>query len=284
MTSGLLIVDENAAREFCRTFLLPYPSHPRLLQCVARKKYAKDDTQQQWQGPGLILLERSIIYFDKGQASEDAFIRALRKIQVLADAGLYTNPRNPAQVLPSAWMVVYITAYPLDEDDAADALVTKVLTTRQAERRAQAKQDGNTPATRTGLTHLLSKVETLLHQHPSRQHRWLKLDVDTKDPSLLVQLYTALGPDVDIVRAVETRGGYHVVLVKGPCCRDLYAMAKRVNTGVPQSDQWITIENNDGPLLAIPGTSQGGFTVVDATKQWRLAEQGRRNDEDLSVR
>lgn len=266
MSNGRLLVDEDAARHFCREFLLPYPQCPRLLQCVARKKYAKDDPQQEWHGPGLILLERTILYFDQGQASEDAFVRALRKIQVLADAGLYTNPRCPEQVIPASWMVVYITAYPLDEDDAADALVNKVLTARQTQRRAQANGKDYTSA---GLAHLVSKVETLLHQHPSRAQRWLKLDIDTKEAALLEQLYSALGQHARLVRVVQTRGGFHVVLEKGPCCQTLYALAKRVNAGVPQPEQWLTIENNDGPMLAIPGTSQGGFSVQDVTEEWR---------------
>lgn len=271
MSNGLLLIDIDPARNFCRNFLLPFPGNPRLLQLVARKKYAKDNKDAEWQGPGLIILERTILYFDKGQASEDAFVQALRKIQVLADAGWYTNPRQRQQVIPAAWMVVYITAYPLDEDDAADALVTKVLKMRQTQRRAVANGKTVEPA----LTHLVSKVETLLRQHPSCSQRWLKLDVDTKDTTLLEQLYTALGPDAVLVRVVETRGGFHVILEKGPCCRALYATAKRVNSGVPQQEQWLTIENNDGPLLAIPGTSQGGFIVKDVTEEWheRLSQK-----------
>ena len=203
--------------------------------------------------------------FDHDQASEDNFIRELRKIQVLADAGLYTNPRQPCQIIPSDWMVVYVTAFPLDEEDAADALVTKVLAVRQDQRRAQVNNKQY-----EGMTKLVSKVHTLLHQHPSRQHKWLKLDVDTKDPRHLVELYKAL-QGATIVQAVETRGGYHVILERGSWCRDLYAMASRVNKGVALQDQWITIENNPGPMVAVPGTSQGGFTVLDVTEDWRQA-------------
>ena len=111
-----------------------YSKCPRLLQCVARNKYAKDDPGADWQGPGLVILDRTVLYFDQGQVSEDAFIRALRKIEVLANAGgIYTtNPRDsgsskPEHSIPLAWMVVYITACPLDEDEAADAFVSKVF-------------------------------------------------------------------------------------------------------------------------------------------------------------
>eukprot|EP00977_Amphora_coffeiformis_P004160 scaffold846_cov168-Amphora_coffeaeformis.AAC.17 len=262
-----LLPDEAATRDFCRNFLLPHPNCPRLLQCVARKKYAKDDPDADWQGPDCAILERTVLYFDRGQASEDAFIRELRKMEILANAGgiYFTNPRDvkPAQSIPLAWTVVYITAYPLDEDEAADAFVSKLLSTRQDQRRAHAK--GNH---QQGMAHILSKVQTLLHQHPSKSIRWLKLDVDTKDPKRLTQLQDAL-QGATIVMAVETRGGYHVVLEKGPYCQGVYALEKCVNKGVAHKDQWLTIENNSGPMLAIPGTNQGGFTVKPATDVWR---------------
>lgn len=266
--SHTLLIDEDVARGFCRNFLLSYPKCPRLLQCVARKKYAKDDPDaEEWHGPGLILLERTILYFDQGQESEDAFIRELRKIEVLAEAGFYRNPRKPEQTIPLAWMVVYLTAYPLDEDEAADAFVSKVLSTRQEQRRAHAKEDQH-----QGMTHILSKVRKLLHQHPCKVCRWLKLDVDTKDPELVEQLQNTL-KGAAILQAVETRGGYHVIMEKGPCCKGLYALERKCNQGVAQEDQWLTIENSSGPLLAIPGTNQGGFTVQSVSDVWRQAVQ-----------
>lgn len=98
----------------------------------------------------------------------------------------------------------------------------------------------------------------------------LKLDVDTKDPTLIKQLQKSINSAV-IVMAAETRGGYHVVVEKGPWCRSLYDFARAVNDGVPKEDQWITIENNRGPMYAIPGTSQGGFEVKIRTEMWQQA-------------
>mmetsp|Transcript_690 Transcript_690/g.395 ORF Transcript_690/g.395 Transcript_690/m.395 type:complete len:145 (-) Transcript_690:56-490(-) len=118
------------------------------------------------------------------------------------------------------------------------------------------------------MSNIMSKMQTLLHQHPYKEHRWLKLDVDTKDPELIQQLQETLKGG-NIVVAVESRGGYHVVLEKGPFCRSLYKFATAVNEGVPKEDQWITIENNEGPMLAIPGTNQGGFVVQCAIEMWK---------------
>ena len=73
-----LLVDEEAARHFCRTFLLPY-ARPRILQCVARKKYANGEMNM-----GTLILERTVLRFDKGQESEDKFIRELRKFEILS--------------------------------------------------------------------------------------------------------------------------------------------------------------------------------------------------------
>ena len=78
--------------------------------------------------------------------------------------------------------------------------------------------------------------------------------------------------------AVETRGGFHIILEKGPWCQALYALEKRVNNGIAHEDQWLTIENNSGPMLAIPGTNQGGFTVQAATDAWRKGVQSQQSE------
>ncbi len=263
-TKRSLLVDEEAARRFCRCYLLPY-RRPRILQCVARKKYSEGSMKM-----GNVIFERVVLRFDREQESEDTFIRELAKMDVLADAGFYVEPSKDTQLAPTTikpkWMVPYITAFCLDEDDAADAFVTNVMERRRDQRKALEKQkpaDAVLP-----ISNIMSKMQTLLHQHPYEEHRWLKLDIDTKDPELIQQLQETLKGG-NIVVAVESRGGYHVVLEKGPCCRSLYKFATAVNEGVPKEDQWITIENNKGPLLAIPGTNQGGFVVQCATEMWK---------------
>ena len=254
-----LLVDEEAARQFCRTFLLPY-ARPRILQCVARKKYANGEMNM-----GTLILERAVLRFDKGQESEDKFIRELRKFDILADNGMYVEPKVKTVIKPQ-WTVPYITAFPLDEDDAADAFVAKVIEIRKDQRKALEKS--KTADEAPNMSNIMSKMNTLLHQHPCKNHKWLKLDVDTKDPALIQQLQDSMEGAI-VVFAAESRGGYHVVLEKGPVCRSLYKFAQLVNEGVPKEDQWITVENNSGPLLAIPGTSQGGFIVQSATEIWR---------------
>lgn len=62
-----------------------------------------------------------------------------------------------------------------------------------------------------------------------------------------------------------------IVLEKGKAYRALYKLASIVNAEVPKQDQWLTLENNNGPMLAIPGTCQGGFAVKDATREWQVA-------------
>ena len=248
---GTLLVNEEEAREFCRKVLLRYKC-PRLVQCMARKKYSEGQLQSQ-----MLILERTILHFDKGQESEDDFIRELRKYEILANAGMYRDKKKTGKQLQLSWMVVYITAYPLDEDDAADGFVDKVLEKRKEQRKSLAKVDRkNNGGVVPSMTRNISIVRTQLHTHPSKKWKMLKLDVDTKDPVLLQQLQDSMKGGTVVV-AAETRGGYHVVLEKGPCCQGLYKFVMRVNGGVPHEDQWITIENNDGPMFAVPGTNQG---------------------------
>lgn len=264
-TKPSLLVDEEAARQFCRSFLLPY-ERPRIIQFIARRKYSDNSMKA-----AKIILEQKVLRFDQGQKSEDAFIQELLKMSILADAGIYvesskSNKVAAATTIKQEWMVPYITAFPLDEDDAADGFVAKLMEVRKEQRKALEKQ--KTADKAPCMSNVMSKMTTLLHQHPYKECRWLKLDVDTKDLELVQQLQESMRGAV-VLFAAESRGGYHVVLKKGQFCESLYKFVCTVNKGVPKEDHWISIENHDGPLLAIPGTNQGGFVVQCRTEMWK---------------
>jgi len=199
--------------------------------------------------------------------AEDQFIRKLRKCEVLANAGLYTDEDDVALKLEC--MVVYVTAYPLDEDDAVDAFIEHVLERRKEQRRALKNKKADA-ATGPIVSKPVRVLESLLHQNPCRMHRLMKLDIDTKDPVLLRQLQTAMC-EATVVVAAETRGGYHLVIERGKSCENLYKFAREINSKTKFADQWITIEKGNGPMLAVPGTKQGGFTMRLATDEWKEA-------------
>lgn len=265
-TNSLLLADENETRRFVREYLLPFRK-ARLLQLAARNKYADDRKL----GRPLYILERHILDFGGDSTkAEDRFVRELRKCEALATAGLYTDENGVP--LQKGWMVAYITAYALDEDDASDAFITHVLERRKERRRQANKPNSNetVDGTEPVMKKIMSTLQTLLHKSPCRDRRLLKLDIDTKDPELLRQLHSAMH-EAAVVVAMETRGGFHVVIERGRCCQNLWKFARDVNANVAPQDQWITIEDGSGPLLAIPGTNQGGFTVRLATEEWKKA-------------
>lgn len=275
-----LLVDEDAARDFCRSFLIPYEK-PRLFQCMARNKYADGNLSKH-----SLVLERSVLTFDSNNKDmvEENFIRELRKVDILAKAGFYKDPKKGENLsIQPEWIVVYITAYPLDEDDACDEFMQRVLERRKQFRRAMVNHNnkrsnkmadgtcsGGCPPAAMMMSRLMSQMQTCLHLSPCPTHRMLKLDVDTKDPMLLKQLYVAM-KETNVVLAMETRGGFHVVIERGPGCQSLFLFAKAVNSTIKQPDRWITIEDSSGPMVAIPGTSQGGFAVRLATDEWKEA-------------
>lgn len=81
-------------------------------------------------------------------------------------------------------MGCYVSAYPLDVDDACDAFIALILKHRTERRRALVNQKGKEvheglllPA----LQQPISKLESLLQQSSNLQHRLLKLDVDTNE-------------------------------------------------------------------------------------------------------
>jgi hypothetical protein len=112
----------------------------------------------------------------------------------------------------------------------------------------------------------------------------LKLDIDTKDPELIQQLQQAMR-DCTLVLAMETRGGYHLIIERrGQGLQGLWKFAREVNRGVTAQDQWITVEDNSGPMVAIPGTNQGGFTVRLKTEEWKAALRAARDEKGVSDR
>jgi hypothetical protein len=256
-----ILVDEGEARKFCQEYLM-LSRKPRLAKVMARNKYAPD----QKLSSGTQSHESMILSFES-EDSEDRFVRFLRRVDILARADFYRDPKDTHFVIDPAWMVVYITAYPLDEEDATDVFMEKIAERRRHFRKAVTNKSAN-PVPVSRVTSLL---ESALRQSPCREHRLLKLDVDTKDPELLQDLYRALA-GCTVVVAAETRGGYHVVIERGPSCQGLHKFVKTVQAGVRDvQDHWITIENGSGPMLAVPGTNQGGFTVRLVTEQWRHA-------------
>jgi hypothetical protein len=238
---------------------------PRLAKVMARNKYVPDKKLS----AGTQTHESMILSFDSENA-EDRFVRFLRRVDILACADFYRDPKDTHFVIDPAWMVVYVTAYPLDEEDAADVFMEKIAQRRRNFRKAVTNKSAN-PVPVSRVTSLL---ESALHQSPCREHRLLKLDVDTKDPELLQDLYRVLA-GCTVVVAAETRGGYHVVIERGPSCQGLHKFVKAVQAvqaGVRNvKDHWITIESGSGPMFAVPGTNQGGFTVRLVTEQWRHA-------------
>ena len=275
-TTGQIFVDEGEARKFCQEYLMLLSRKPRLVNFMARSKYVTGDKKLT---SGTQIHEKRILSFDR-ENSEDRFIRFLRQVDILARAGFYHDPKDPNIQIEPDWMVVYITAYPLDEEDAADKFIEKVLERRREFRRnavVTKKNESNRSAMPnplpTCLSRLSSLLETTLHSSPCREYRLLKLDVDTKDAKLLADLYRAMA-GVVVVVAAETRGGYHVVIERrssSSCLQGLHKFVQAVQAGVPLQDHWITIESGNGPMLAVPGTNQGGFTVRLVTEQWRRA-------------
>lgn len=77
--------------------------------------------------------------------------------------------------------------------------------------------------------------------------------------------------DCKCVLAIETRGGFHVVVERGPAMQALWKFAQDINKDVPTEKQWITLEESCGCLVAVPGTKQGGFTARLKTDEWRHA-------------
>lgn len=266
---NILLIGEGETREFCRSFLVPY-GNARSFQLMARNKYAGERLSRT-----NIQLETNTLSFhtqSSSQQMEDKLIHCIRRAGVLATAEMYRDSNNLP--IDADWMACYVSAFPLDVDDACDAFITLYLKRRAEKRRALVKQNDKVvqgalldPA----LIKPFSKLESMLQQSVSLQHRLLKFDIDTKDPELIGSLQFAMR-DCKCVLAVETRSGFHVIVERGPEMQELWKFARDVNKDVPNDKQWITLEEQRcGALVAVPGTKQGGFQVRLKTDEWREA-------------
>lgn len=268
----VLVYDEEQVRNFVKDFLLlDKVGRPRIIHLQARNKYANGQLSA-----NAICAERKIVDFDDRTDDEsiaDNFVRQLERLEILTRAGYFKDQKS-GQVFEAEWMVLYITVFPLDEDDACDSFVSLVM-----DRRKQRRQEinGKDPASFLGkptIRGLDSLMKTCLHKSPcSKDTRWMKLDVDTKDPVRIQKLQATIKAD-DLVISMETRGGFHVIVQKGKQTQELYSLANQESKGVPERERWLTIEGKS-PMMAIPGTLQGGFRVRNCTNEWKATLERR---------
>lgn len=232
--------------------------HPRILQLIARNEYANGQLCR-----SCVIVDRTVVH------NKVSLLRQLQKYEILAQAGFYQD--DAGETIQPQWMAPYITLFALNEDDALDALTGWVTDQRRQQRHAFLARNKEAPSTNPSSAPALSRLDrrwiSLLHKSPCSQFSgWLKLDVDTKDPEKIRLLQGALS-QCTVLLAIETRGGYHVVVETGKSTQELYHFVHRNGAG---NEEWVTLENKGkGPMLAMPGTKQGGFVVRLVTEEWQ---------------
>lgn len=112
-----------------------------------------------------------------------------------------------------------MAAIPLNEQNAFDALVIRMSIERGRQRHAlnkafKVKSDmlEAQDVCPVALTGVESKWRSTLHSSPVATMRWMKLDVNTIEVDRIGQLRAYMKACEQIVVAVETRGGYRIIV------------------------------------------------------------------------
>jgi len=195
-----------------------------LILPLARRKYYLSLSDSQ------INISTKIVY------KESDLLNELQRYEVAI--GLYKD-KNGA--IPNEAFGMYLSANPMDELEGFFSFQKDML------ERIRQHINGN----ETNLNRIMSIFKS--HLHKTVLQRYLKLDIDTKEPKnieILTDFFKQNGINPYLI--IETRGGYHILLdnVCGSHHSILYKFAK-------EHPLFITIEKNG--MIVIPGTYQGGF-------------------------
>ena len=252
-------MDEPLLKEFYGAYLHPYEGQANvafMLMIMARKKYYPTMAIK----GGMKLLGRRTLRADK--MSEKSFLKALSLLRLEASIAVDKNDKP----IPPEACVYYVSANKLDEKQAVYSHLQNLVD--YTKRVALSLPESET-TTLTTLPHISDDYMSCLAKSARRDY--VKLDVDTKDPEKLDVLRTLMNEhSIRAKYTAETRGGYHVLLAVGQNLGPLFNLSKKVTSELGGAQySWLTVESpSKNPLLAVPGTTQGGFLVRPADLQW----------------
>uniref|UniRef100_A0A6C0JQT6 Uncharacterized protein n=1 Tax=viral metagenome TaxID=1070528 RepID=A0A6C0JQT6_9ZZZZ len=178
---------------------------------------------------------------------EDRFLQDIQKYEVRE--GLYHDRTEGKDVpIPRDGIAIYVTANPMNEMDAFFMFQKQIMENIKT----MVSHNRNNTLDNQANFKMMSVYKSCLHKSPI--DKFLKLDVDTKEEEKIVSLREFLRTScIPIHMAIESRGGYHVVIYKsviGVKHKNLYDFCTA-------NKSWVSIEKS--PLVVIPGTYQGGF-------------------------
>lgn len=241
-----IVIDEAEVRRFYEECLKQYENERYLVFVIfimTRRKYWKPLSKSQ------IKLDRKVFRCQTGDVEK--FVRTLRKYEIVQ--GLYVDTND--QPIPNEAIVTYMTCNPLDELNATFKLQQEIA--EKMKIMVFSRKEESLPP-----LNFDSIFKNCLHATPVK--RFVKLDIDTKDPELLRELQAFLKslPDCQesIAYTVETKNGYHCMLRVGKNLGALYEYNRKIAQSKKNKndDPWFSIEKGS-PQVAIPGTNQSGF-------------------------
>lgn len=235
-----IIGDETELRKFYKLWISPQsrePNHYFGLVLRGRRKYY----------PALSNSEKTTCNkVIKAGVTEDEFVNAIQRMMI--PVGTYYDSSGTS--IPLSALVLYITINPLNH--------LRALTGLQRKLSEHIEHLLLTPNEKTPQI-LNPDAEYFSQLHSSDYKVWTKLDVDTRDPLLITELndlLKRLGVEIGLI--IKTKNGLHYAIRKGSISKSAHqAMYKFAQEHI----EWMSIENGS-PMLAVPGTTQGGFTPI----------------------
>lgn len=244
-----LVWSEDEIRRFYELLIEPSVNTQNqsfIIIPIARRKYWEPLSVSQ-----MTLNSKPIYTY---QLTFKQFLNTLLKYQVAE--GLYLD--KDEKQIPTEAIAMYITANPMNEIKTMFQMITdfnqvlqKHLTTTN-NKDVEDSKDNNEPSQQMFEWEGMNRYKSTLHQNA--HVNVIKIDVDTKDPTLIQKLDQLLDEESITPMKVETRGGYHYLINRVDQSEKLWKFAK-----TKENSSWMTMEKNG--LIAIPGTIQGGYNV-----------------------
>lgn len=241
-----LIQDVNEFENFIENVMPPLLSNEvYFISLSARNKYLTE-SERAFYGLGRTeMFCRTII------RSKDDWAKAIRKLE----GELSTRLTRTNQLFPEKALVVYVNVNP------SDAVAAHLLYTDKMNHELEMMTKATVRDKEPNYTTFKFADKTLLDcfQVSTGERTYLDLDIDTKEEQYLNKVRRVLDSGNVSYFAVETHGGFHVLVKRETLNKSNVRLDLLVKELAKESGKEIMFNKN--AMISVPGTLHGGFLV-----------------------
>lgn len=263
MESYNLIWSEEEIKKFFDNVLPELlPTEVYFVSLSARNKYLTEEERVSLELGRTEMFERKIIR----KRDWNKFIRTVKKFNSMK--GSYTTKNN--SFIPEKCIVVYININPSD--------VLKVYSDYNKIMMEYFFELQNCAVNHVDLTGVLEKISKMnevmmtCYQRNTGVKHLLDVDFDVpknEGKKYLLMFLRDLTQNKVKFNVLETKSGYHVILHRSTLKYNFHGSIDKIVKIIEDEESWDNWEvvKNVNQMVPLPGTYQGGFSVIDITEK-----------------